>query len=439
MTVASRLTILVLVVSALGSSLVTDGGVRVDASPSVSVATKEWPPLVVNDPAVTSGMAWHLDDTNARAAWRASLGGGVTVAVIDTGVDHAHPDLLGQVEDRATCLDTGGDRNKCRAGGSDPDGHGTHVAGLIAARADNGEGSAGVAPRARLISVRAAVSKCKAADCLASADPSDLAASIDWAVAHHADIINLSIDPGRRTSSIVADALNRAWDAGAAVVMAAGNSSEGPVLFATGAALLVTATDRAGNLAPYAPNLDSANVALAAPGGRQGDTPYTCHLDGRPIGVLSTYARSRGDRSGYACLSGTSMATAQVSGGLALLLSMGYSRDDALERLVDTARPAPGLADGLIDLAAAVAEPHPLGVNYRHDSLDNGAAQVIADQVPVVGPFARETTGSGREVALWPFLLGGAALAGALAEMVMRTSRRDRRRPARDTPDRPTA
>lgn len=106
---------------------------------------------------------------------------------------------------------------------------------------------------------------------------------------------------------------------------------------------------------------------------------------------------------------------------------------------MDTARPAPGLADGLIDLAAAVAEPHPLGVNYRHDSLDNGAAQVIADQVPVVGPFARETTGSGRDVALWPFLLGGAALAGALAEMVMRTSRRDRRRPARDTPDRPTA
>ena len=386
-------------------------------------------PLTVSDPGVTSGLAWHLDAIGARAAWRASLGASVTVAVVDTGVDHTHPDLLGQVHGQVTCLETGGDVDRCEPGAPDGDGHGTHVAGLIAARADDGVGVAGVAPRARLLAVRAAERACAPdATCVATADPADLAAGIAWAVEEGADVVNLSIDPGRRVPPVLVDAIDDAWTAGSVVIMAAGNTSSGPLLFATGAALLVTATDRDGNLAPYAPSLDGTRVAVAAPGGRVGDTRYTCHRTARPVGVVSTFARAEGDGSGYACLAGTSMAAAQVSGGLALLLSMGFTRDEALERLVDTARPAPGLGDGLIDLAAAVAEPHPVGVSYRHDGFDNGAGAAPTGQVPVVGPFARESADGSNTPSVWWFVAGGAVLVAGLAEAVMRLT--TRRRPA---------
>jgi subtilisin family serine protease len=388
-------------------------------------------PLSVDDPAVTSGLAWHLDAIGARAAWRASLGASVTVAVVDTGVDHTHPDLTGQVRGRATCLGTAGDVDRCTGGAPDSDGHGTHVAGLIAARADDGFGVAGVAPRARLLAVRAAVRACAPeADCLASADPADLAAGIRWSVDQGADIVNLSIDPGRRVPAVLVEAIDAAWAAGSVVILAAGNTSSGPLLFATGAALLVTATDREGNRAPYAPSLDAARVAVAAPGGRSGDTRYTCHRTGRSVGVVSTFARSEGDGSGHACLAGTSMAAAQVSGGLALLLSMGFSRDEALERLVDTARPAPGLGDGLVDLATAVGEPHPVGVAFRHDAFDNGAAVAAPGEVPVVGPFAREATGGSDLPSVWWFMAGGALGLALLAEGALRVAGRRRAPPA---------
>src|SRR5690606_15192378 len=107
-------------------------------------ASRELGPLEVSDPAVTSGIAWHLDAINARVAWRSSLGASVRVAVIDTGVDNTHPDLLGQVEDAVDCTGAGGSADRCAPGGTDDDGHGTHVAGIIAARADDGIGVAGV-------------------------------------------------------------------------------------------------------------------------------------------------------------------------------------------------------------------------------------------------------------------------------------------------------
>ena len=378
-------------------------------------------PLPVDDPAVTSGLAWHLDAIGARGAWRASLGASVTVAVVDTGVDHTHPDLAGQVRARATCLGTDGTAKTCTDGAVDTDGHGTHVAGLIAARADDGFGVVGVAPRARLLAVRAATAWCPAErSCPAAAQPADLAAAIRWSVAEGADIVNLSVDPGLRLPAVVIEAIDEAWAAGSVVVLAAGNSSSGPLFFATGAALLVTATDRDGNLAPYAPSLDGARVGVAAPGGREGDTRYTCHVDGRPSGVVSTDARSQGDRSGHACQAGTSMAAAQVSGALALLLSMGFTRDEALERLVDTARPGPDLGDGLIDLAAAVAEPHPVGVGFRHDGFDNGTGPVDTGPVAVAGPFARATEDEPSGASRWLAMAAGAALMAGLAEVAMR-------------------
>src|SRR5690606_26130123 len=117
-----------------------------DAS-ATSVPSSQLEPLEVSDPAVTSGMAWHLDAIGARVAWRSSLGASVRVAVIDSGVDSTHPDLLGQVENTVDCIGAAGAADGCEPGGADDDGHGTHVAGIIAARADDHIGVAGVAPR----------------------------------------------------------------------------------------------------------------------------------------------------------------------------------------------------------------------------------------------------------------------------------------------------
>lgn len=137
---------------------------------------------------------------------------------------------------------------------------------------------------------------------------------------------------------------------------------------------------------PATPRRSTSRLGLASPGGERGDTADTCHIGGRPIGVLSTFARSRGDRSGYACMAGTSMAAPHVSGALALLLSMGYSHEEALERLVDTAHPGAGLGAGRIDVAAAVAPPWPVGVMNLHDDFDTGTPQLAVARRP---PSAR--------------------------------------------------
>ncbi|NLD76618.1 MAG: S8 family serine peptidase, partial [Acidimicrobiales bacterium] len=297
-------------------------------------AETELEPLGVTDPAVTSGMAWHLDAIGARIAWRSSLGAAVRVAVVDSGVDSTHPDLLGQVEDSVTCIGAAGSADECTPGGTDTDGHGTHVAGIIAARADDGIGVAGVAPRAKVLSVKALESRCDDASCTADGDAADLAAGVRWAIGEHVDIVNLSITAPYRLAPDLLDAIGEAWEAGAVVVLSAGSRVDQPTFFDVSSALLVTATDRSGGLASYAPRLPDDSIGVAAPGGLTTDTEYTCHHDGQPVGVVSSVPVDTGDGSGYECRGGTSMAAAQVSGGLALLMSMGFSRDEAVDRLL---------------------------------------------------------------------------------------------------------
>src|SRR5207237_47786 len=91
---------------------------------------------------------WQLQALNAPAAWRLALGTGVTVAVLDSGVDAAHPDLAGRVLPGADFVDGSTD------GRVDFVGHGTTVAGLIAGRNDDGAGVVGVAPEAKILPVR---------------------------------------------------------------------------------------------------------------------------------------------------------------------------------------------------------------------------------------------------------------------------------------------
>lgn len=257
-----------------------------------------------------------------------------------------------------------------------------------------------------------------------------------WAVAHQADVINLSVATDRRLGPELTDALGEAWDAGAIPVLAAGNRGNRPLFFDARSAVFVTATDRRGQLAPYAPSVDVAALGLAAPGGTEGDTDETCHIGGRPVGILSTYALRRGDRSGYACMAGTSMAAPQVSGGLALLLSMGFTRDEALERIVTTARPGAGLGAGRIDLAAAVAGPLPLGVRNRHDALLGSvdAHDTALSQAPTTGPFSVPRSPGRSGPPLWLAMAGGGLAVGLLAEVTLRVVARCGAEPAGPPP-----
>lgn len=390
-------------------------------------------PRPVDDPAVTSGLAWQLDAIRAREAWWNGIGTGVTVAVVDSGIDLDHPDLDGQIAAAVTCIGAEGDPDHCRAeqGGGRPDGHGTHVAGLVAARADDGRGVAGVAPGARLLAVRTLERSCDGGTCTPVGDTDDVAAGVRWAVAHGAQVINLSLTAGRRLGPELAAALDEAWDAGAIPVLAAGNRPGTYLARPTG--VVVTATQRGGARAAYAPDVDGVPFGLAAPGGLEGDDDDTCRVGAAPAGIVSTFARDQGDGSGYGCRAGTSMAAPQVSGALAVLLSMGYDRDVALERLVATARPGPGLGAGQIDLAAATAGPWPEGVSGRAASFGrppSGAAGAATS-----GPFAPAAPPD--RLPPWIGVLLGGLAAGLAADLWLRIRGRRREELAVAWPGRP--
>src|SRR4051812_24818085 len=159
---------------------------------------------------------WGLDIIEADAAHATSTGEGAVVAVLDTGVLATHEDLGGRLlpgHDFIDKDDTPQDGN----------GHGTHVTGIVAADANNGVGIEGVAPGAMVMPIRVL-------DNDGSGTGEQVAQGIDYAVDHHADVINLSLGGDALSTVVGGDeaytkALQRALDAGIVVVAAAGNDT----------------------------------------------------------------------------------------------------------------------------------------------------------------------------------------------------------------------
>lgn len=217
---------------------------------------------------------------------------GVTVAVVDTGVDGSHPDLRGVLVPGAQFLEpsAGGTRG---AGAVDLDGHGTHVAGIIAAVAHNRLGIAGLAPGTRIMPIRVL-------DANGEGWSSDIARGIIHAANRGAKVINLSL--GGTRDAAVDKAVQYANAKGAVVVAAAGNerAQGNPVTYPAAYANVigVAATTSARRAAPYSST--GSYVDIAAPGDR----------------IVSTYPRAR-VRSGYVRMSGTSMAAPAVSAAVA--------------------------------------------------------------------------------------------------------------------------
>lgn len=153
------------------------------------------------------------DIINVKPAWESNYTGeGILIAIVDTGVDENHPDLLGKVKDKVSFVDS--------ETTEDGYGHGTHVASLAAGTgaASNGQ-YRGVAPKADLLNV-------KVCDSGGSCYDDDIIAGVEWAVEHQADVISMSIGGLGVTGTYPLDnAVNDAMDKGVVVVVAAGNEN----------------------------------------------------------------------------------------------------------------------------------------------------------------------------------------------------------------------
>ncbi len=302
---------------------------------------------------------WALPAMHVPAAWLRSTGVGVRVGVVDTGVDLAHEDLAGKVVASTSCLGAADVAAACHGSGQDDEGHGTHVAGIVAADTFNGKGVASVAPGALLVVA-------KSLDGTGGGTVADVNAGIEWAVDHGARIVNLSLEADGTDVTVtpgqsMADGVEYAWRHGAIPVVASGNATPslfGPTGYSGIDAVVVGATGRAGEPAWYSGPLTGAKWGVMAPGGDARGPEGTASCAG-PLaaGCIVSTGWFAGRSNAYADDEGTSMAAPEVSGVLALLLAEGLTPQAAIDRLLATADPLPcgsGCA-GAADAAAAVA------------------------------------------------------------------------------------
>jgi subtilisin family serine protease len=232
---------------------------------------------------------WGLTAIGAPQVWQFAQGAGVTVAVVDSG-SGPHPDLASNLEVGRRFFSL--IESEGAADVDLDDGHGTHVAGIIGAVADNGIGIAGVAPKVRLLPIHVL-------DAEGSGDSRDVARGIRFATDSGARVINLSLG-GSTESSSLTSALQYAVDKGVLVVAASGNGfadSAPKWPAASDLTLAVTSTDVNNNVGIFAQRGDY--IDISAPG----------------VGILST------SLGGYKMLNGTSMSAAFISGAAALLFS----------------------------------------------------------------------------------------------------------------------
>ena len=263
----------------------------------------------VNDQAPLGGDLWNLDMIGAPEAWATNANGpgatgkGVTIAVVDTGIDYNHLEFEGRIRAGYDFVD--GDSIA-----EDSNGHGTHVAGTIAAAKD-GRGMTGVAHDAKIMPIRVF-------DENGAGYLSDVIRGIRWATNNGADVINLSLG-GTGYSQAMADAIRHASSRGTVVVMAAGNeggaSPEYPAAHAIDHGIAVGAVQRDGRLANFSNRAGSQLLDyVTAPG----------------VGITSTLPGNR-----YGRYSGTSMAAPHVAGVAGLLKSQNNRlSSSAIEDLI---------------------------------------------------------------------------------------------------------
>jgi membrane-anchored mycosin MYCP len=368
---------------------------------------------------------WSLQRVLLDQLWQETAGEGVRVAVIDSGVDTGNPQLTSAVDPSLGADFTPADpqRNDTPPttsrgdGTTDPVGHGTKVAGIIAARPHEDTGFVGLAPEATIIPIRQN-------DEYGSGTVASLARSVDHAVAQGADVINISQDSEQQLSddSALAQAIDAALDADIVVIASAGNEgADGRRRETYPAAydgvLAVAASDRNNERAPFSQPGDF--VGIAAPG----------------VDMVSTVP------GGGQCVdNGTSFAAPYVAGVAALLRAehTNWTAEQVVTQLQQTAEraipgPDPYLGWGVVDPVRALTE----------DATAPGAAP-IPDEGPPAAPapdveeLTLGETHAERTQRLGTYaVLTTAILTAALAGTALVHRDRRRRRNSRATPPGP--
>ncbi len=308
-------------------------------------------PRSLADPqAAEDGDSWGRKDVGAARAARCSTGQGIVVAVIDTGLDTAHPafanhvegawnaflQLEGHVADVGDGVNDDGDTDeKGQPLIDESAGHGTHISGIVLQ----------VAPGARIMPI-------KALDSDGNGNAFVVAQAIFHAVDAGADVVNLSLGTTSR-SAVIEDAVRHAREAGVIIVAAAGNSGaqgEAEYPAALKQVIAVGATDAKGKPASSSRkaragfNTTASGIDISAPG----------------MEIKSAFPRGvQSVNSDYATWSGTSMASPWVAGAVALLLEeqQGLSANQVLALLQDSANPIKkgnGLGAGRLNAAKAL-------------------------------------------------------------------------------------
>ncbi len=263
-------------------------------------------------------LPWGINRIDAELVWPSgNAGDAVKIAVVDTGISASHPDLKDNIKGGYNAISPLKSWN-------DDNGHGSHVAGIIAAL-DNTVGTIGAAPLADLYAV-------KVLNRQGSGYLSDIIEGLDWAVANGMQVVNMSLGTSADVLSF-REAVQRVNAAGIAQVAAAGNSG-GSVSYpaAYSEVIAVSATDAGDNLASFSSR--GPEVDLAAPG----------------VGIYSSYKGT-----GYATLSGTSMAAPHAAGSAALILSAPISAayDADSDGVWDPNEVKQKLQDGALDLGSS--------------------------------------------------------------------------------------
>jgi subtilisin family serine protease len=242
-------------------------------------------------------LEWGVNRIDADLAWGVSRGTGIKVAIIDSGIDMDHPDLIANLQGGINFVSKGAAWNPADPTKWDDDnGHGTHVAGIVAA-VDNNIGVIGVAPEAHLWAV-------KVLDRKGGGYLSDVIAGIKWSIDHDMQVINMSLGTSSDIQSFH-DAVDAAYDAGIVIVAAAGNSGDGDgttneVIYpAKYSSVIAVAATRSDDSTPYW-SAEGEEVEIAAPG----------------VSIRSTVKGGT-----YSTKSGTSMASPHAAGTVALLLN----------------------------------------------------------------------------------------------------------------------